>query len=102
MSLCDWHCSCISNLTLQQSSDSWVAQHMAAHRDPNEILPQVQGLVSEKVFSDVERIMHFRAPAQFNKHGNRKQFLKYCDYGNHKSIEKNHEAFCRVVNKEDK
>jgi hypothetical protein len=42
-------------------------QHTAAHQDPNKILPQVQGLVSEKVFSDVERIMHFGAPAQFKK-----------------------------------
>jgi hypothetical protein len=77
-------------------------QHMAAHCDPNEILPQVQGLVSEKVFSDVQWIMHFGAPAQFNKHGSHKQFLEYCDYSNHKSIKKNHEAFCRAMNKEDK
>jgi hypothetical protein len=75
---------------------------MAAHRDPNKILPQVQGLVLEKVFNDVKWIMHFGAPAQFNEHSSREQFLEYRDYGNHKSIEKNHEAFCRAMNKEDK
>jgi hypothetical protein len=77
-------------------------QHTAAHQDPDKILPQVQGQVSEKVFSDIEQIMHFRAPAQFKEHGSCKQFLKYCDYGKHKSIEKNHEAFRRAMNKEDK
>jgi hypothetical protein len=39
-------------------------QHTAAHQDPDEILPQVQGLVSEKVFNDVKRIMCFGAPFQ--------------------------------------
>jgi hypothetical protein len=46
--------------------------------------------------------MHFRAPAQFNEHGSLEQLLKYRDYGNHKSIEKNHEAFRRAMNEEDK
>jgi hypothetical protein len=46
--------------------------------------------------------MHFRAPAHFKEHGSCKQFLKYRDYGSHKSIEKNHEAFRRAMNKEDK
>jgi hypothetical protein len=77
-------------------------QHTAAHQDPDEILPQVQGLVSEKVFNDVKRIMCFGAPAQFNEHGSCEQFLEYRDYGNHKSIEKSHEAFRRAMNKEDK
>jgi hypothetical protein len=77
-------------------------QHTTAHRDPNEILPQVQGLVSEKVFNDVEQIMRFGAPAQFNEHGSCEQFLEYRDYGNHKSIKKHHEAFRRAMNKEDK
>jgi hypothetical protein len=77
-------------------------QHTAAHQDPDEILPQVQGLVSEKVFNDVKWIMHFGAPAQFKEHGSHEQFLEYRNYGNHKSIEKNHEAFPRAMNKEDK
>ena len=77
-------------------------QHTAAHRDPDVILPQVQGLVSEKVFNDVERIMRFGAPAQFNEHGSREQFIEYRDYGNHKSVQQNHKAFSKAMNKEDK
>jgi hypothetical protein len=46
--------------------------------------------------------MQFGAPAKFNEHGTRQQFLKYHDYGNHKSLTSNPTAFQQAMNKEDK
>jgi hypothetical protein len=77
-------------------------QHIAAYQDPDVILPQVKGLISDKVCDDLECIMHYGAPAQYNKHGSFEQFLEYQDYGNHKSIVQKPAAFCKAMNKEDK
>jgi hypothetical protein len=77
-------------------------EHVASHRDPDVILPQVEGLISLVVYNDLECIMQFGAPAKFNKHGTRQQFLEYRDYGNHKSLTSNPTAFQQAMNKEDK
>jgi hypothetical protein len=77
-------------------------EHIASHRDPDLILPQVEGLISSDVYNDLERIMWFGAPAKFNEHGTQQQFLKYRDYGNHKSLTSNPMAFQQAMNKEDK
>lgn len=77
-------------------------EHVAAHRDPDVILPQVEGLVPPKVYEDFERLLRFGAPAKYNEHGSREQFLEYRDYGNHKSLDQNPDAFRKAMNKEDK
>jgi hypothetical protein len=46
--------------------------------------------------------MRLGAPAKFNEHGTRQQFLEYRDYGNHKSLTSNPTAFQQAMNKEDK
>jgi hypothetical protein len=46
--------------------------------------------------------MQFGAPAKFNEHGTRQQFLEYRDYGNHMSLTSNLTAFQQAMNKEDK
>jgi hypothetical protein len=76
--------------------------HVTSHRDPDMILPQVEGLISPEVHNDLERIMRFGAPAKFNEYSTRQQFLKYRDYGNHKSLTSNPTAFQQAMNKEDK
>jgi hypothetical protein len=77
-------------------------EHVASHRDPDLILPQVEGLISSDVYNDLEHIMQFGAPAKFNEHGTRQQFLEYRDYGNHMSLTSNLTAFQQAMNKEDK
>jgi hypothetical protein len=77
-------------------------EHIASHRDPDLILPQVEGLISSDVYNDLERIMQFGAPAKFNEHGTRQQFLEYRDYGNHMLLTSNLTAFQQAMNKEDK
>jgi hypothetical protein len=44
-------------------------EHVASHRDPDVILPQVEGLIPSDVYNDLEHIMRFGAPAKFNEHG---------------------------------
>lgn len=77
-------------------------EHVAAHRDPDVILSRVQGLIPEKVYDEFERILRLGCPARFNGHGTRQQFLRYRNYGNHKSLSQNPEAFRKAMNKEDK
>ena len=76
--------------------------HMAAHREPDVILPQVKDLLPPQVFDDLERIMRFGCPAKFNEHGSHEQFQEYMAYGNHKSLTKNPIAFRKAMNKEDR
>jgi hypothetical protein len=45
-------------------------QHVSEHWDPDKILPQVEGLIPDKVYDDLlECIMRFGAPAHYNEHG---------------------------------
>jgi hypothetical protein len=63
----------------------------------------VEGLIPDKVYDDLlECIMRFGAPAHYNEHGSREQFLEYRDDGNHKSIQQKPAAFHKAINKEDK
>jgi hypothetical protein len=77
-------------------------EHVAEHRDPDVILPQVQGLLSTQVYNDFEGLLCYGAPAKYNEHGSREEFIAYQNYGNHKTLSKNPAAFRKAMNKEDK
>ena len=58
--------------------------------------------MSTQVYNDFERLLHYGAPAKYNEHGSREEFIAYRNYGNHTTLSKNPAAFRKAMNKEDK
>ena len=72
------------------------------HRDVDSILEYVKPLLPQELYDDLERVLVFGSPGYINAHGSYSQFLKYWQYGNHKSLLKNPDHARKVLNKEDR
>jgi hypothetical protein len=76
--------------------------HVGAHRNPDLILRQVQGLVHRKTFEELRRILCDGCPGLFNEEATYEQYQEMHEYGNHKSVEMNLDKVMLAMNKEDR
>jgi hypothetical protein len=89
------------NLDLAAVHGKTGGNHVAAHRttNPEIILQQVEGLMDQKNYDHLKRILVDGCPNVFNKEASYEQYLK--KNGNHKSVEQNLEKVMKTMNKED-
>jgi hypothetical protein len=76
--------------------------HVGSHRDPDVILPHLEGLLEPKVLSELRRIYSNGCPARFNDEGTAKEFAEQLAYGNHASLDGNLDKVMKTMNKEDR
>ena len=74
------------------------------HRDPNVIIPRLQGIVPDKDLQDLRRILTVGVPTSFVGTGTYSEFKRYQRYGNHVSLDRkqNLDFAMKTLNKEDK
>ena len=75
---------------------------IAAYRQPSTILSNIEGLVPDQVYKDIERILTFGAPAKYNATGTYQELRQYQAYGNHSSLAQHKELALKALNKDDK
>jgi hypothetical protein len=76
--------------------------HVGAHRNPEVILRQVEGLLDQKTYEHLRRIRCEGCPNVFNEEASYEQYLEIHKYGNHKSVEQNLDKVMLTMNKEDR
>jgi hypothetical protein len=90
------------NLDLSAVHRKLDGNHVGAQRDPEFILRQVSGLIDQKTFDHLRRILVDGCPGVFNEEATYAQYLEMHQYGNHKSVEQNLEKVMLTMNKEDR
>jgi len=75
---------------------------IAAHRQPSSILSNIEGIVPDQVYKDVQRILTFGAPAWYNATGTYQELRDYQLYGNHSSLDQHIELAMKALIKDDK
>jgi hypothetical protein len=76
--------------------------HVGAHRNPDLILRQIEGLVDRKTLEELRRILCDGCPGLFNEEATYEQYLEMHEYDNHKSVEMNLDKVMLTMNKEDR
>ena len=81
----------------------WIGgPHVNAHLNVAAILATLQPIVDPDIYSDVERILTFGAPAVCNAEASESNFQAYRTYGNHQSVTQNQSVFESTIVKQSK
>ncbi len=76
--------------------------YTAEYRDADKILEEVEGLIPDDVYRDLERVFKQGTPTKLQAEISQREWQAYKDYGNHSSVTKNIKKVFETVNKEER